>query len=51
MASDYPRALSFKAEYIAKWTNISWREYCKLDGVVLCEDNRDGNKAYIVLFD
>jgi hypothetical protein len=51
MAGDYPRALSFKAEYIAKWTNISWREYCKLDGVVLCEDNRDGNKAYIVLFD
>jgi hypothetical protein len=50
MCGDLPRALSKKDCYIAKWINIGQKEYPKLDGVVLCEDNRNGTQAVIALF-
>jgi hypothetical protein len=50
MCGSEPRALSMTATYIAKWRNIPMMEYEKLDGFVLCEDNREGRQAAIVLF-
>lgn len=50
MCRDEPRALSKVASYIAKWYNIPRSDYPKMEGVVLCDDSRDGNEATIVLF-
>lgn len=49
MARDMPRALA-KDTDIAKWYNISTEEYPRIEGVVLCEDNRNGKTAQIVIF-
>lgn len=50
MCGDLPRALSKNDCYIAKWINIPVSDYGRLDGVVLCDDNRNGTVATIVLF-
>jgi hypothetical protein len=49
MCMDEPRALSKTADYIAKWRNIPICDYPKMEGVVLCEDGRDGKEAHIVI--
>ena len=50
MARDMPRALSKKASYIAKWYNIPSSDYPKIEGLALCDDNRNGKSAKIVIF-
>ena len=50
LCRDEPRALSKTANYIAKWRNIPASEYYKMDGVVMCKDNRNGKAATIYLF-
>lgn len=49
MCGDDPRALSKSALYIAKWRNIPSTDYPMLDGVVFCDDFRNGVEATIVL--
>lgn len=49
MCGNEPRALSKNAVYIAKWRNIPSEDYKKMNGVVICEDWRDGTEAFIVL--
>jgi len=36
---------------IEKWRNISSKDYCRLDGVLVSDDFRNGRDAYIVLFE
>jgi len=49
MARDMPRALA-KNTSIAKWYNIPRSEYPRIEGVVLCKDQRNGSSAEIVIF-
>jgi hypothetical protein len=49
MCGGEPCALSKTANYIAKWKNIPICDYPKMDGVVLCEDGREGKEAHIVI--
>ena len=52
MQRDSPRGIANanRIRSIAKWHNISRQDRSRLDGFVLCEDNRDGNEAFICLF-
>ena len=53
MQRSAPRALGSadKFDYIAKWHNIGSEDYDLLEGVVLCDDNRNGSEAEIVIFE
>lgn len=50
LCCDAPRALSRTRPRIAKWWNIGREDYPKLDGVMLCDDYRNGTVAVIVVF-
>ena len=47
---DMPRGLA-KNSSIAKWKNIDESEYKLLDGVVVCDNFRNGTEAWLVLFE
>jgi len=51
MARSEPRALGKGFDYIAKWYNIGREDYPLIEGVVLCDDNRNGKEAEIVIFE
>lgn len=48
MEGSYPRALSRRAKYIAKWSNIPRSEFPKIEGLILCDDFRNGTEAVVV---
>lgn len=47
MSRNEPMALSKKANYIAKWYNISRDEYHKIEGVLLSDDFREGDVWFV----
>jgi hypothetical protein len=49
MARDMPRALAKNTD-IEKWYNIPLSDYPRIEGVVLCNDGRNGDSAKIVIF-
>jgi len=49
MCGDLPRALAKNMD-IAKWYNIPESHYHLMEGVVLCDDGRNGSSAKIVIF-
>ena len=53
MCRSAPRALAKEGsvDYIAKWYNIGREDYDLMDGVVLCDDNRNGKEAVIAIFE
>lgn len=50
LCMDEPRAMSAKADYIAKWWNIPPSDYPKMDGMAVCDDWRNGTEAMIIIF-
>lgn len=52
MCRDEPMAISKQCTYIAKWRNIDYDEYNKMDGVILCDDRgfRNPKELYTVYF-
>ena len=49
MQRDDPRGLAKNTD-IEKWRNIPMSQYPRLEGVVLCDDNRNGGEGAIILF-
>ena len=54
MERDKPRALKStydQVDLIGKWCNIPVEAYPAMDGILVCDDFRNGFLAYIVLFE
>lgn len=51
MCRNEPIAIGKNFGYIAKWYNIGSDEYNKIEGIMLCNDWREGNEAAVVIFE
>jgi len=51
MCSDEPIAAARGLEYIAKWRNISQKEWPKVEAVIVSENMRNGPRVFIYRFE